>query len=44
VIIKKMTKGGYIVLRLEITNHLGPNPRKGGSPPKDKRTEKKIII
>lgn len=33
-----------MLLRAEMTNHFGPKPKKGGRPPKDKRTRKKIIV
>jgi hypothetical protein len=31
-------------LNSKIINHLGPNPKKGGSPPNDRRIEKKIKV
>jgi hypothetical protein len=34
----------WLGLNSKIINHLGPNPKKGGSPPNDRRIEKKIKV
>ena len=42
--IRIKTKILWLGLNSKIINHLGPNPKKGGSPPNDNRIEKKIRV